>query len=221
MKFTKKLMASAVAVATVSAASFAPVANAEIAASAGVASTYLWRGMDLGSGTPAVFGDLTYSEAGFYVGAWASSGDTSSGTEYDLYVGYGGEVGAFSYDVSIWNYIYPNGGSQEDGFGDLSEIILSVGLGPVSVSWYENIATPEGSATDESYRYYTLGYDFSSFNLTIGHHDDEVGTSLTHVDASYAYNDNLTFTLSQLIKDQNDAVDDDLKFVVSYSLPIE
>lgn len=219
MTFTKKLIASSVAAAVVSAASFAPVANAEVSASVGVASSYLWRGLDLGSGTPAVSGDLSYSAGGAYFGTWVSSGDTSAGTEYDLYAGYGGEAGGFSYDLSVWNYVYPGGGSQEDTFGDLTEVILGVGFGPVSFAWYENVATNGG---DETYRYFTLGASHGAFSATVGHHDTkDTGLSMTHVDFSYAYNDNLTFTLSQVVKDQDDSFDDDLKLVASYSLPIE
>lgn len=219
MTFTKKLIASSVAAATVAAASFAPVANAELSASAGVASTYLWRGKDLGSGTPAVSGDLVYSEAGFYGGAWVSSGDTTAGTEWDLFAGYGGEAGAFSYDIMLANYLYPEGGTQEDQIGDLSELIVTLGFGPVSFQWYENIATEGG---DETYRYYTLGYSYDAFSVTVGVADGEAATDeYTHVDFSYAYNDSLSFTFSQVIDDNDNAVDDDLKMVVSYSLPIE
>lgn len=218
MKFSKTLLAGSVA-AVMAVGSIAPAANAELSASAGVASTYLWRGVDLGSGTPAVSGDLTYSAGGFYTGIWGSSGDTSAGTEYDLYAGYGGEAGSFSYDISIWNYLYPNGGSQEDTVGDLTEVILTLGFAGVSFSWYENVANEGG---DESYRYYTLGYGFDKYSVTLGHHDTEdTALSMTHLDVGYAYNDNLSFTFSQVIKDQDDSFDDDLKFVVSYSLPIE
>lgn len=233
MTFTKKLIASTVAAATVTAASFAPVANAELSASAGIATSYLWRGIDLGQGTPAFSADLSVSREGFYAGTWVSSGDSASGTEYDLYAGYGGEVGMFSYDISIWNYLYPQGGnivngdgsddiSQEDTVADLSEVILSIGVGPISVSWYENVAANGG---DESYRYYTIGASLGQFSATVGHHDtDSVvegdGLSMTHADVSYAYNDNLSFTLSQVIKDNDDSFDDDLKLVASYSIPL-
>lgn len=216
MKATRKFLAGAIATTFILGA-VVPAANAEISASAGVASTYLWRGIDLGSGTPAVSGDLSYSAGGFYTTVWGSSGDTGAGTEWDLGAGYGGEAGVFSYDISIWNYMYPNGGTQEDQFGDLTEVILSLGVGPVSFSWYENVANNGGS---EEYRYYTLGFSQGAFGVTLGKHDD-VGTDMTHVDFSYAYNDNLSFIFSQVIEDDDDAFDDDMKFVVSYSIPIE
>ena len=41
-------------------------ASAELSASATVASSYLWRGFELGTGTPAISADLVYSNSGFY-----------------------------------------------------------------------------------------------------------------------------------------------------------
>lgn len=236
MNFTKTLLASSVAASVLAASTFVLTAHAEVSASAGVASTYLWRGIDLGSGTPAVSGDLNYSNAGFYTGIWGSSGDrgpitesdvqisdpayiAGAGTEYDLYTGYGvsfGENDMFSVDLSIWNYNYPTGpGYTEDDetdFGDLSEVVLSLGAGPVALTYYDNVAGAAG------YEYYTLSGSLSDFALTVGMHDNVDGDDPVHVNLDYAYNDNLVFTLSQFVADE--AEDDDLKFVVSYSLPI-
>ena len=197
-----------------------PVTQADISASAGAANIYLWRGIDLsaGQGTPAISGSLTYSSGGLYSTIWGSSGDATNGTEYDVAVGYGGSAGAFSYGISIWNYLYPTGNSQEDQFGDLSEVVLSLSLGPASFSWYENVATNGG---DETYRYYTLGVSQGAYRATVGASTGDASAEYIHVDLSYAYNDNLRFTLSQVIDDDEDAVDDDLNFVVSYSFPIQ
>lgn len=224
MSVSKKLLASVVAVSGLAGVAMVPVANAEVSGSVGIASTYLWRGQDLGSGTPAVSGDLNYSQSGFYTGVWGSSGDTANGSEYDLYAGYGtsfGEDDFFSVDLSIWNYNYPTG-SDETDFGDLSEVVLSLGVGPVALTIYDNVAG------DTGYMYYTLGGTVGAFSLTVGMHDaidgDYCGEAETeecqtvHVDLSYAYNDNMAFTLSQEIADESPT--DDLKFVVSYSLPI-
>lgn len=215
MKISKNLLTSAVTATVFAAASLAPVAQAEVSGSVGVASTYLWRGQDLGSGTPAVSGDLSYSTGGFYAGVWGSSGDTSNGTEYDVYAGYGmafGENDMFTIDLSVWNYNYPTGESEID-FGDLSEAVLSLGVGPVALTIYDNIAG------DPGYMYYTLAGTVGDFTVTLGmHDDDDADDTPTHLNVDYAYNDNLTFTLSQFVADESP--DDDLKFVVSYSLPI-
>ena len=65
MNTFKKTMLTAAAVSTM-AIGVAPAAVAEVAASATISSSYLWRGFDLGSGTPALSADLVYSEGGFY-----------------------------------------------------------------------------------------------------------------------------------------------------------
>lgn len=234
MKLTKNILAGSIAGTVMALSAIAPVANAEVSASVGVASTYLWRGVDLGSGTPAVSGDLTYSNSGFYTGVWASSGDTAAGTEYDLYAGYSFEAGDFSVDASVWSYNYPTGpGYTDDGetdFTDVSDFILSVGYGSVSFGWIEPIGDDNSSG---DYRYLSLGASVGKFSLTAGIHlDDEngaggnapcdAGESETcdpvHINLDYAFNDNLTFTLSQFVIDE--AADDDLKVVVSYSLPL-
>lgn len=210
----KKVTQLAAAIAlTAGAISAAPVAMAETSASVAVASTYLWRGYDLGSGTPAVSGDITVSEGGFYAGVWGSSGDTTAGTEYDLYAGWGTEIEGVSIDLSVWNYIYPTGDGETPGFADLSEVILGIGFGPVSFTYYDNVAGGSG------YEYYTLGAEMGSFSATLGMHDNPEGEDPVHLDVSYAYNDNLSFTLSQIIEDEEEG--DDLKFVVSYSLPLD
>ena len=225
MKLSKTLIASSVA-AVMAAGVMAPVqAEVEVGASVGVASTYLWRGYDLGSGTPAVSGDLNVSAAGFYGGIWGSSGDTSVGSEYDLYVGYGGSAGDFSYDVSVWNYNYPTGSAEID-FADVSDAVVSLGYGPVSFAAYIPVGKDNSSG---DYMYYTLGADIGAFSILAGMHADNgdcpadntdpdgVCDSI-HLNVSYAYNDNLAFTVSQFIADEPEG--DDAKFVVSYTLPL-
>ncbi|WP_101758494.1 TorF family putative porin [Oceanicoccus sp. KOV_DT_Chl] len=215
MKTIKTLLATAVAASTFAAP--AVMAEVEVAASVAVASSYLWRGQDLGDGSPAVSGDLVASMGGLYGGIWGSSGDDTAGNEYDLFVGYGAEFGEVSVDLSVWNYVYPDGGVRDDNFGDLSEAILSVGFGPVSVTYYDNIAGGSG------YTYLTVGAEFGAFSFTVGQTDNEDSDDdYTHFDIGYAYNDNVSFTFSQVV-DEDDAgnVDDDLNFVVSYSLPIQ
>lgn len=213
MNTMKSLLASAVAASVFS----APVmAEVEVAASVGVASAYLWRGMDLGNGSPAVSGDIVASSGGAYAGIWGSSGDDASGNEYDLFAGYGTELGAVTVDISVWNYLYPDLGDSEGTFADLSEIILSVGFGPVAVTYYDNIAGATG------YTYLTVGAEFGAFSATYGTtSNDDSDDDYAHLDLGYSYNDNLSFTLSQVVdQDDNEGVDDDLNFVVSYSIPL-
>lgn len=236
---TKLLRLSALSAAVAGTLALVPAAHADgvdVSGSVGVASMYLWRGLDLGAedgGVPAVSGDLKVSAAGFYTGIWGSSGDASLGTEYDLYAGYGAEFGDFTVDLSVWNYMYPSSSPEEDNiyddFGGSSEAALTLGFAGFSVSAYDNIAGGSG------YEYYTLAYSYKAFTVLVGKHDnvnpeDELGNpkldddghvivneNVTHVDVKYAHNDNLTFVLSQQVDNEGD---DDLKFVVGYSLPI-
>ncbi|MEY4589490.1 MAG: hypothetical protein RL497_1566, partial [Pseudomonadota bacterium] len=224
MKLTKTLLASAVAALT-TASFLAPAANAEVAASVGVANMYYWRGLDLGTGDPQVSGDLKFSESGFYAGVWGGSGDSVGGTEYDLYVGYGNTVGDFfKYDVSLWTYSYPSApevGLDEDlkpveldpfnTPGELSEAVITLGFGPVSVTYMDNIAGVSG------YWYATVSATFDKFTVLYGQHESAFGA---HVDLSYAYNDRLSFKLGQVVDDEDGTVDSDVKFVASYSLPL-
>jgi len=233
----KKLLPASIAAATLAAGmTFSTTASAagELSAGVGVASSYLWRGYDLGAGTPAVSGDLTYSISGLHVGTWVSSGDLNAGTEYDLILGYGGEAGDFNYDITLVNYVYPTGGlgpgyvaDGEADIGDFSDAILTLGYGPVSFSWYK----PVGDGSGGDYTYYSLSAGFGQFSALVGMHKDngdcpadvDTGAGETcdsvHLDLSYAYNDNLSFTLSQFVADE--PVNDDLKMVVSYSIPIQ
>ncbi len=206
------------------AATTATQAEVEVSASAGIANMYLWRGQDLGAnggqgGVPAISGDLSVSAAGAYGGIWTSSGDAGAGQEYDIYAGYGGEAGALSYDVSVWAYVYPDGGVSDGTFGDNSEVIISLGAAGASVGIYKQI----GDMVDNDNMYYTLGYGMDAFSGTVGITDAAAkGADYTHFDLSYAYNDNISFTVSKIVDQETEkALDEDTKFVVSYSLPIE
>jgi uncharacterized protein (TIGR02001 family) len=236
MKTMKTLIAASIAAASMT--MVAAPASAELSASAGLASSYLWRGYDLSNstGVPVFYGDISYSVSGFYAGVWASSGDTSFGTEYDLFAGYGMEVGGVSLDLNFTNYVYPGtGGAVADGeadFGDLTEVIFSVGVGSFNGSFYKQIA-----GGNEDYTYLTLAYDVGQFSFLYGMHngltDGTVVNSQTldgetesHIDVTYAYNDSLSFTVSQFVDGEDNVNafvggEDDLKFVVSYSLPID
>lgn len=215
--FNKKsnmLRLSALSLAVASAMAVAPTAaNAEVSAAVGVSNMYLWRGIDLGNGAAQVSGDLSYSNSGFYTGVWAASGDTSWGQEYDLYAGYGAEFGGVSMDLSVWTYTYANLDTFNDP-GELSDAVFSIGFAGLSAGVYDNIAGGSGGV------YYTLGYGYDAFSIMAGKHDGTGPESgnMIHVDLAYAYNDNLSFIVSQQVDNILD--NGKPKVVVSYSLPI-
>lgn len=215
----------------------------DVSASVAVSNLYLFRGADLGNGRGMVSGDLVASSAGFYGGIWGTSGDGSAGSEYDLFIGYGAEFGGVSVDVSVINYMYPNDDAY-DTFGAFSEIFLNVGFMGFSFDYQDNVAGASG------FEYYALGYSHEAFSVTVGMVDNEepasdavlsndsssdsyagdIAVDYTHIDLSYQYNDNLSFTLSKVVAQDEIKVgettydknqEDDLLFVVNYSLPID
>ena len=206
-------------------------ASAELSASATIASSYLWRGFELGSGTPAISADLVYSIGGFYAGTWVSSGDTTGGTEYDLFAGYGGSIGSFfSYDISAITYIYPTGQfSTTEEPGDFSEAVLNIGLGPVSLTYKDNISGGTGGyAFNEDYAYYSASVSTGDFGFAIGVHDEgtkdpakSVTGDSTHFDITYSATENLAFTFSKIVDSQKDFAEKEATVVASYSIPLK
>lgn len=219
--FSKTLLASALVAASSMGASVAN-AEVEIAASVSASNMYLWRGFDLGDGSAAISGDLVASVGGAYAGLWASSGDDALGNEYDIFVGYGGEVGDFSYDINYTTYMYPDSDLGEPvGPGDVAEIILTLGYGPVSLGYYDVVAC-DGCEDAEDQTYINLSASFGAFTFAYGVFDTFGGdeeSEPSHFDISYAYNDNLSFTYSTLVED--DGFDYDPLFAITLSLPIE
>ncbi|OUS27714.1 hypothetical protein A9Q99_14435 [Gammaproteobacteria bacterium 45_16_T64] len=235
--------------ATAMSFSTSTIAEVDVSASAGVASSYLFRGKDLGNGNGAIFGDITGTVGGAYASVWASSGD-ANGSEYDLIAGYALDAGPVSLNAGVVNYVYPSI-SGSDSFGDLSEVFVEVGFEMVTFSYWDNVAG------DTDYEYYSLSAELGAFSAVLGYSDveddatydnEDYSLDYTHLDITYAYNDNLSFTVSKIVdfeKDLNannelssddyDAlstanqtaydslsfIDDDLLFVVSYSMPIK
>ena len=238
MKKVKTLLTSGATAAAI-ALSAAP-AMADLEASAAVSSQYLFRGIDQGGGG-AVSGDIVYSTAGFYVGAWISSlGSSLGGSEIDTFAGYGFEVGGLGVDIGVLDYYYPgtNGASNasDDWGSGLTEAYIGLSFAGLELYYWDQISGESTPLDDNSYT--SLSYGMGKFSALVGFQDFEeadapgsVDTSYTHLDVSYAYNDNLSFTLSKVIdvEDENNAnmaesgysgIDDDLQFVVSYSIPL-
>jgi uncharacterized protein (TIGR02001 family) len=225
---TKLSQAIALATAMTAGLVATTTTQAEVSASANVASSYLWRGQNLSNGAAAVSGSLDYAhESGVYTGAWVSSGDVALGTEYDLYVGFAGEAGDLSYDVGYVGYIYPSqneeavaagdADSTADELGDVSDLYLNLSLAGVDF-------TTNFSDNGGDYVYNTLGYGMGSVSGLIGVSTDlekDGKGAYTHIDLSYAYNDNVSFTVSKMVAQSSGTSATSPEFVVSYSLPIE
>jgi hypothetical protein len=202
-----------------------------VSATVGVANLYLWRGLNLSDGGSAgsIYGSLDWShDLGFYAGVWGASGDESLGTEYDLYAGYTFETGDFSADLMLANYVYSDNGDEPFGDDTGSDVILSLGYAGVEGSYTKRIA---GGGYDDAY--FTLGYSYDAFGLNVGYQQlsDYEGegedASYTHVDINYAFNDNLSFTVSKVVDRSSDGgklddvASDSTLFVVAYDMAFD
>ncbi|MDF1820411.1 MAG: TorF family putative porin [Alcanivoracaceae bacterium] len=220
---SKKSVLKVSALAVAIAAAGAPVmASAEISGSLGATSQYLWRGLQLTT-APTINGSLDYAhDTGFYTGIWTSS--ESGATEYDLYVGFGGEVEGFSYDLSYIDYNYTAGGTagEYDGTAfalpveastrDFQEIHVGVGFAGLSAGAYlgtGDFGHPSSDEVDTENDdvYYYISYGYDKYGITVGSYDfdpepNEIEGGLpdyTHVDLSYALTDQFTFTASKIV----------------------
>ena len=81
MKTFNKTLIAAATITTFGLAA-APAA-VSLEASASIATSYLWRGTELGNGDAALAVDVSGSTGALSYGLWVSSGDSSS-TEYDI-----------------------------------------------------------------------------------------------------------------------------------------
>ncbi|MGD8926460.1 MAG: TorF family putative porin [Thioalkalispiraceae bacterium] len=206
MKLNKfNLTAVALAVSVASFAGMPATASAEVSASLGISNMYLWRGQNISNPSPAVSGSIDYSaKGGFYAGIWGSSeGPFDGSSEIDLYAGYGSSIGDFGYDVSYYKYLYPGAtaGAVECDLGDcdLSDVVVSLSYGPVALTGYFGVES--GSTKD---KYYTLSGDIGKFTLLYGKYEGQnaaEGLDYSHVQVSYAFNDELSFTVSKASED--------------------
>jgi len=104
-------------------------AMAEVTANVAAVSQYYFRGVQL-TDSAAVQGGIDWAhDSGFYVGTWASTlngGDPSY--EIDGYLGFGNEIGSFTYDIGYMLYAYPDNSDKDvTEFGNYGEIYASVG----------------------------------------------------------------------------------------------
>lgn len=165
--FAKTLVAGALSSVT------AIAAADDISANVGLASDYMFRGVSQTDNQMALQGGFDWAHSsGFYVGTWASNVDSDffggakdPQLEVDLYAGYGGEMGAFSYDVGVLAYFYP--GADAPGVNDFQTTEFYVGGGyaltdALSLNaklFYTSELNFAG--VDEDGMYFTVGADYA------------------------------------------------------------
>jgi uncharacterized protein (TIGR02001 family) len=120
---TKFISAAAIAAGSLGVSS---VASADVSYNIGYVSEYYYRGIYQKNSSASA--GIDYEEGGFYAGAWTA--DVGDGLEYDLYAGYGMDIGDLSVGVGFTGYYY-----TDDWDETYEEVNLSVGYGPVSIGY--------------------------------------------------------------------------------------
>jgi uncharacterized protein (TIGR02001 family) len=222
----KILKINAIAAVVLTSSGVSQMANAEVSANFGATSNYLWRGVTQSGNAPSLSGGLDYSdESGIYAGTWVGTVDwtdetsDAKGAEVDFYLGYGGEVNDFTYDVGYVYYYYPSTGYEDSNFGELY-FNGSVGAFGFGVAYTANSDADDDVPFGTGDLYYNVNYGLDLPNefglgLTYGYYDFDTPTS----DPDYGhFQVDLTkgdFTLT-VSKADEESGSDDTNFAVSW-----
>ena len=206
-----KIMAKALALASLlSASMFATTtAVAETSYNVGYVSEYYYRGIYQKNSSASA--GVDFEEGGLYVGAWTA--DVGEGLEYDLYAGYGTEVGDVSLGIGYTGYFY-----TDDWDETYQEVNLSAGYGPVSIGY--SIGEYDGQFDDsmpagQDYGFLQIDIDLGAgFYGTYGSFSDDAegdyvevgyGTTVSEIDLGVA----IIFPSDDLQGDEDSDADDE------------
>jgi len=162
----KKLNVLAISAAVAASGLVSGTAHAGLSANVGFMSDYYFRGVQQADATGSAGLDYEH-DSGLYVGTWAADvgghGDPSlsGGIEIDLYGGYNGTAGDFSYGLGFANYQYTG-----DFDTSYLEVSLTAGYGPVSFEFTSG--TREENPTDEDYTFMAVTYEYDIVTATYG-----------------------------------------------------
>lgn len=199
-----------------------------LSANVAATSNYLWRGVSQTDDATAISGGIDYAnKSGFYAGTWASNidfGDDAS-AELDFYLGFSGQLSEdVSYDVGYIYYAYPDS-AQTDSSNeyDFGEIYGSLAYSYFSLSASYGVNNDDGAEFADSSLYISADAEFEvADGLTLTFHIGDY--SFDDKMVAQDYNDysvslsksNFTFAVSD-----TDMDNDDMKFVISYSIDID
>ena len=144
----------------------------EFSGNVSLVSDYVFRGVSLSDGAPAIQGGFDWVDDNFYVGTWASS--LTDGVELDLYAGVTPTTGPISWDFAVLGYFYPSADDEPADFDYLEDVwggIVSVtgwpSLRPAAYFAPENYGDPGEAAYVEISAAYEAS-DTLTFSGTFG-----------------------------------------------------
>ena len=194
-------------------------------------SNYLYRGISLSGGKPAIQGGSDYERAGFYAGFWGSNiskpGDlfaASNGTEgasnasleLDTYLGFKKKLANdFSYDVGFLRYNYPGaypvGATRED----TNEVYGAASYKWITAKYSYSLGNTFGHANTAGTNYLELNavYPIESLGLALGAHYGKQ----TYVGAGAIDVNGNSFTYSDYKLSATKELDEEFEFSLAYS----
>jgi len=155
MKMLKTALCAAAATLAMTGAANA----AEFAFNAGIASDYVFRGIDQTAGAEGeLFGGVDVTQDQFYGGVWLSNTgpDGDGALEYDLYAGWKPSYAGASFDLGVIYYGYTDNdsGTVSSDFDALEiKAAVSYPVGPVVLGAAAYYAPENGAFGDESTLY--------------------------------------------------------------------
>ncbi len=182
----KKMNVLALSAAIAASSLTTGTAVAGLSANLGFASEYYFRGV-LQSESSASAGLDYEHDSGIYAGVWAADvgghGDASlsDGIEIDLYAGYSGSAGDFTYAIGFTNYQYTG-----DFDTSYTEVNLLAGYGPVSFEF--SSGSHEADPSDEDYTFMALSYEYDIVTATYGVWGDDFEGAYLEVGISKEFN---------------------------------
>lgn len=147
----KRIRTSGFAIAVPLIAAALPAQAQDISANAGVVSDYRFRGLSQSDRDPALQGGVDVAgDAGWFVGTWASTIADYGGAdvEVDVYGGFGGESAGFSYSITAYAYLYPNG--NDVNYGEIQGD-FGYSVGPAQLTARVAYVPKQDNITDENF----------------------------------------------------------------------
>ena len=193
-------------------------------------SNYLYRGISLTGGKPAIQGGSDYERAGFYGGFWGSNiskpGDLFAGSngaegasnaslELDAYLGFKKKLANdFSYDVGFLRYNYPGTYPVSATREDTNEVYGAAGYKWITAKYSYSLGNTFGHANTTGTNYLELNavYPIESLGLALGAHYGKQ----TFVGAGAIINGN-SLTYSDYKLSATKELDEEFEFSLAYS----
>ena len=174
-------------------------ASADWSANLGFQSDYYFRGIFQKNASAQ--GGLDYEhESGFYAGTWVADvgGDIAGdGLEVDLYGGWGGSTGDFSYGIGYTGYYYT--GDFDDTY---QEVNLSFGYGWLTID--AAIGEYDASPDKLDYQFYSATLEHNGFWAQYGTFQDDFEGDYVQFGYDFTITEaEIDFGVSLLLTDDN------------------